>query len=574
MRLKSALQSMLCCAALACGGQDPAPPPMTPLETVPSLNEEASAETRSRVVLSILGTSDLHGHLERLPVLAGYVDAVRRARERDGGVVLVDAGDMWQGTLASNMVEGAPVVAAYNAMRYDAAAIGNHEFDYGPTGPTATPTEPGHERRSALLARASESTFPMLAANLLVRSSREPIQWPDVQPSVLIERAGVKVGIIGVTTAATLGTTIAANVNDLRVAPLAESIQAQATRLRAEGAVLVVVAAHAGGECTAFDDPTDLSSCQTDSEIFSVARALPRGAVDLIVSGHTHKAIAHEVEGIAILGSYALGRAFGRVDFIIEDGEVQERRIHPPQDLCEEGPPAPCRTSEYEGASVVANDAIAAGIAPALAAAEERLQERLGPTLPEALTREYREESSAGNALTDWVAAAVEGEDAVLLNAGGVRADFAAGPLTYGGLYEVFPFDNRVARVRLTAEQFAAILERNAFSSGGALLISGVRARASCEGGSLSLALLDSRGRRIPPSRMLTIVTSDYLATTSSFSALPEGAVTIEDGPPMRERLADYLRQPNTRITPANNYYNSSNRRVQLPSERPVRCPR
>src|ERR1700750_1419610 len=85
------------------------------------------------ITLTILGTNDLHGALERLPVLAGFVANVRAARTADhGGVVLVDAGDMFQGTLESNLGEGADVVRAYNQIGYAASAVGNHEFDYGP----------------------------------------------------------------------------------------------------------------------------------------------------------------------------------------------------------------------------------------------------------------------------------------------------------------------------------------------------------------------------------------------------------------------------------------------------------
>src|SRR5687768_348374 len=113
--------------------------------------------------ISIVGTNDLHGGV--LPVdgrgglalLGGYVDNLRAARARDGGaVLLIDAGDMWQGTLESNTFEGASVVAAYNALGYTAAAIGNHEFDFGPVGPASIPSTPADDPRGALKARAAE----------------------------------------------------------------------------------------------------------------------------------------------------------------------------------------------------------------------------------------------------------------------------------------------------------------------------------------------------------------------------------------------------------------------------------
>ena len=59
----------------------------------------------------MVATNDIHGHLERLPDFGGYVRILRRLRERDGAILLIDAGDMWQGTIASNMDEGASGVA-------------------------------------------------------------------------------------------------------------------------------------------------------------------------------------------------------------------------------------------------------------------------------------------------------------------------------------------------------------------------------------------------------------------------------------------------------------------------------
>src|ERR1051325_5142918 len=102
------------------------------------------------VTLSIMGTNDLHGALERLPLLAGYLANVRAARAADGGgVVLVDGGDLFQGTLESNLGEGVDVVRAYNQIGYTASTVGNHEFDYGPVGPAVT-AKNGEDPRGAL----------------------------------------------------------------------------------------------------------------------------------------------------------------------------------------------------------------------------------------------------------------------------------------------------------------------------------------------------------------------------------------------------------------------------------------
>ncbi len=171
--------------------------------------------SQDRFLISLIGTNDVHGVFSPEPdrgglvTISGYVDAVRAARAEDGGaVLLIDAGDMWQGMLESNLTEGATVVEAYNAMGYTAAAIGNHEFDFGPIGEAPTPQNEDDDPRGALKQRASEMDFPLLAANLIDQSTGKLVDWNNVSPSVLIDVQGIKVGIIGVMTELALITTI------------------------------------------------------------------------------------------------------------------------------------------------------------------------------------------------------------------------------------------------------------------------------------------------------------------------------------------------------------------------------
>jgi len=228
--------------------------------TSPPAAPPAPPATRT---ITIIGTSDLHGALERLPLFGGFVANLRAARAADGGgVLLVDAGDLFQGTLESNVAEGADVVRAYNRLGYTASAVGNHEFDYGPVGPDATPQSPDADRRGALKARAREATFPFVVANILDEQTGKRIDWPNMPASAIVEVAGVTVGIVGASTEATPTTTMPVNFVGLKMAPsAAEAIADEAKRLRARGAQLVVLAMHAGSECRDNHEPDDLSSC-------------------------------------------------------------------------------------------------------------------------------------------------------------------------------------------------------------------------------------------------------------------------------------------------------------------------
>lgn len=532
-----------------------------------------AARAPRRVTITVIGTNDLHGHLRALPVLGGYLAILRELRAEDGAVVLLDGGDLFQGTLESNLLEGAPVIEAYERLGYDAATIGNHEFDYGPEGPRVTPGSTEDDPRGALKARARQARFPLLSANLRYADGRS-LDWEDVAPSVLFERGGVSIGVIGVTTEQTLRTTNAANVRDLSVVPLAEAIVREARALRERGAELVLVAAHAGGRCERFDDPRDLSSCDPEEEIFRVARALPAGAVDAIVAGHTHAGVAHVVNGIPVLESHCYGRAFGRVDLVVERGRgVVDAVVHPPRMLCEEGTGTDrgdCVPGIYEGRPVQADARVAAVIAPALENARTARERSLGVVLDGPVTASYGAESALGNLFTDLMRAARPRADVAITNGGGLRADLPAGELTYGALYQASPFDNQFALVRVTAGELARILAENLASDDGFFSISGVRAEARCEGGALRVSLVDEQGRELPADRELTVVTTDFLATSGGLG-VPADRVTIEEGELVREAMAAVLRERGGRIDPGA-LLPPARPRVRYEGTRPIRC--
>ncbi|MEZ4404838.1 MAG: 5'-nucleotidase C-terminal domain-containing protein [Kofleriaceae bacterium] len=533
------------------------------------------------ITLTIVGTNDLHGALDRLPILAGYLANLRAAREADGGqMLLVDAGDMFQGTLGSNLGEGAAVVAAYNALGYDAAAIGNHEFDFGPPGPAVTVQRPGDDARGALRARAREAHFPFLMANVLeVETGKRPA-WDNILGSFMVEKGPVVIGVVGVTTEATPFTTMPANFLGLAMVKPAIAIAAEAQALRDRGAQVVVVTAHVGSKCTDLHDPADLSSCDQEEELFTVARALPPGLVDVIVAGHTHAAMAHRIGEIAVVESYASGRAFGRVDLRINPrGVVTAKSIFQPQDLCPDAggepvAPAACHAGDYEGRPVVPSPEIAAILAPALRTAAEVEQRPLGVTLTTALPRAYGEESPEGNWFADLMRAAMPGADVAMTNGGGLRADLPAGPLTYGALYEAMPFDNRFTAVKLTGAHLRKMVSNNLQSGSGIFSWSGLQVTATCTGGLLQVFLKDDHGKPITDDRTLTLATSDFLASGGDGVIgrlkLPEGAVVGSDVI-IREAIAtELLRRGGT--VASDDLFNPDSPRQRYPGPRPVRC--
>ncbi len=516
------------------------------------------------VTLSIVGTTDLHGRIFAesgrggLAHLGGYLANLRAARAADGGaVLLLDSGDTYQGGTESNLSEGAVVIDAYNALGYTAAALGNHDFEFGAVDVWHPVQETSTDSRGALKARAAQARFPFLAANLLEHG--QAVAWPNVVPSALVEAAGVSVGLVGVMTHDALAMTLAANVAGLRVTSLTAAIVAEARRLRAAGATVVVVASHAGGDCAALESPSDLGSCDDTAEIFDVARRLPRGLVDVVMAGHTHAAVAHEVNGIAVAQAYSWGRAFSRVDLTVDRAaaRVTGVRFFAPQPVCagqaaagqcaDGGVPA-----RYEGRPVVADAAVAAAMAPALARVQTLRATPLGAVVSGPVPRGAGEdESPLANLFADAFRARLRDTDAGLSLAsgpGGLRADIAAGPATLGGLYDVYPFDNRVVRRTLTGQQLrqllAAQLRRTRFGGGRALGVSGIRVRLGCRDGAYHVEATRPSGAVLRDDETLVVAMSDFLAARTSASAAAAAAPhTAEPALHMRDVVAGWLRQ-------------------------------
>jgi 2',3'-cyclic-nucleotide 2'-phosphodiesterase (5'-nucleotidase family) len=555
--------------------------------TPPAKPEAATPAPRGPVTLSIIGTNDLHGALERLPLLAGFVANLRAARAADGGgVVLVDGGDMFQGTLESNLAEGADVVRAYNQIGYTAVAVGNHEFDYGPEGPRVVAAS-GEDPRGALKARMREAKYPFVTANIVEKATGKRPAWPNLAASTLIEVAGVKVGIIGATTEQTPHTTMPANFADLAIVLPAPAIAEQAGSLRARGAQVIVATMHIGSMCRSFDNPDDVSSCERGEELFKLVAGLPKGSVDVIVAGHTHAGMAHRLDGVAVIESYSGGRAFGRVDLQIgPDGRVAAVQIAKPHRLCESDkgddrtPPAisACAPGDYEGKPVVADPAVQRIADEALARAGERRKEKLGITVAQTIQRSRVVESAEGNFFSDLMLAARPDAQVSVTNGGGLRADLPAGELTYGQLFEAIPFDNRFAIVELSGGDLRQLLTGNLQRGGGILSWGGLTAKARCSAGKLEVQVRVA-GKPLDDKARYKLVTSDFLASGGDGMMiaklkLPDGAIQMTDTI-MRDAFSDVLRSwkgtPRATLDPAQ-LFSPTARRLDYEGKRPLEC--
>lgn len=547
-------------------------------------------------VLTVIGTNDIHGAVAAsegrggLPMLAAYVNALRAKREQDGGaLLLIDAGDMWQGTLESNLGEGSEIVAAFNTMGYAAAAIGNHEFDFGPVGPEDKPLAASDDPRGALKARAAEARFPLLAANLIDDATSRPVDWPNVMPSVILEVAGIKVGVIGVVTKDAFVTTLAANTGGLTIAPLAEAIIEHAVQLREQGATLIIVAAHAGGRCWEFADPNDLSSCEPTAEIFATAREIPQGLVDHIVAGHVHAGLAHEVNGITITSAYTRAAAFGRVDFLIDrdDGTWTARHVFAPHEVCERqaavdgacvaAGTAQSATPVFAGASLTADPAVVEALQPAFERALQVKEEALGISLRSPIRLHVNDRSPLGNLFADGLLAAVPEADIAIHNSrGGLRADLPEGELNFGHVYEVFPFSNRVVSFELSVPELRRVFARQLLREHGVQIsFAGLTVQTRCEEAGMKIEFFRPSGERLAEADRVVIASNDFLATGGDGIFAPvipaEGLAHNSDGPLMRDVVIEYLGRLTSPLDESL-FVDTRNARLQSDSSLPLAC--
>lgn len=474
--------------------------------------------------LQVLALTDLHGTLEpkssadgRLryggaALLSGYVQTIKRQSTLP--TVIIDGGDLFQGTLVSNLGEGAAVVRFYNALGVDATAIGNHEFDYGPGGPRATPSSPNEEPRGALIERMKEARFPMLAAN--IRLARNPSQSPPwARPSTLIQRDGLKIGVIGAATTTTPATTNIGNVRDLLFIDPAPIVAEEARKLRAAGADFVILTLHSGGKCgdNRFERITDLSSCSMYGELDNILARIPPRALDLVIAGHTHAPMAKIVRGFPVIQAASHSTHLGWIILNTDPARPLEKMELVPVCLgTGDTRGTPCESGGGLGLATT-------GVQPdlrmdsLLAPDFERVRQLnsapLGPVVTKPFLRDFNRENALGNLLADTLKTRFPDVDTVLLNNGGLRANLAPGPLTYGQVYDVLPFDNMASAMTISGATLLQLIELGLEGKNGAFAWSGLVLKGDlCR---VQTALLN--GQPIEPGKTYRVLTSDFVAT-------------------------------------------------------------
>ena len=457
------------------------------------------AEERELVLLS---TNDFHSAID--PVLAYWLseDPQRRlggaehlmtlveqirAREEKRGVptFLFDSGDLFTGKIAK-LTRGEALMEMLAVLRYDALGIGNHEFDYG-----------WQNFRDQMF----RVEYPVLGANIFYRASTpDGALIPFAAPHAILERNGVRLGVIGIIGLDARSVILPSFVKPLEFTEPAEAVRQSIAKI-GDDVDLIVVLAHQGKTGPMQTDAENRPEVQRDFDAdIELCGAVPE--IDVLLGGHAHRGIetpyVHPETGCLITQTYGFGTRLGFLRLRI-DTEARKVISHQGELLkvwSDELAPDPKMKARMD----LYRERVA------------RLADRVVGTLAGPLPRVYNGESALGNFVTD-VLRERSGADVAVTNAGGLRADLSAGEVTAGDVHDALPFFNTVVTVELTGAQLKEVLEQGLTLERGMLQVSGIEVRFDPEAPSGS-RLLEAviAGKDLNPSRVYRVATNSFVA--------------------------------------------------------------
>ena len=384
--------------------------------------------------INAITTNDIHGRFDTessskagLKYIAAYADA-------HNPDLLLDVGDLIQGTAMSNLDKGETIIEIANLMKYDAMAVGNHEFDFG---------------LENIINLDKSSDMPFLAANVRYKKSGERLFESSVVKTI---RGDLKVGIIGIATPETETTTHPNNVKDLKFTDIVKETKMEIEELRKQNINFITVLSHTGQELA-----TQIATELGDD-------------VDLIIDGHSHVNYQTQVGNTYIMqsGSYGDTIRHTTFDFNKETGLIEN----------------------FESKSVESDellqykDKVDVNIENKIAKLRNNLNQEFSKivveNLPYKLNGERddvrRRETNLGNLAADAyyseankiLAGETPGTkvDFAILNSGGIRKSINEGKVTEENLYDVFPFGNFLAVADVPGKNIIEAFKRSVTTDG------------------------------------------------------------------------------------------------------------
>ncbi|RJP78807.1 MAG: hypothetical protein C4524_06055 [Candidatus Zixiibacteriota bacterium] len=503
----------------------------------------AFAAAADDAAITVVFSNDVHGGIDRTaarfmndefpPPLGGGASAAeliqrlrRQAHAQGDGFLLLDAGDIFSGTLIGSQTAGQAVVEYMNAVGYDAMTVGNHEFDQG---------------LAPLLALAAQARFPLLSANLK-DSLGQPASF--VRPYVIVETGGLRVALVGLTPYSTPSASSTDHVAGLRFEDEAAGAREAIAAARAEGAQCVIGLVHMGLPYSWEEGYRRLLEREAEGfpgagvpNAMELARRVP--GFDVLFCGHIHVGYREPwvdpVTHVPCFQTYGRGTGLGAVKLKFD---ARTGKLKGWDNFADEGTLVTLFTEEFTPDPAV--DRMIRDRAEALAA-------QYGQALaysPVTVSRSGETESPLGNLVTDAWRVDLEA-DLALTNTGGLRDDLPPGDISLQEVFNVLPFGNSLVLMLVRGDFFRDLLEHK---------ISAERLGFALSGARLTIDLSRPEGQRITeitiggeplePDRIYKLVTTEYLREGNSrFDALadvPDGQVSYT-GVLERDAVARHL---------------------------------
>jgi 2',3'-cyclic-nucleotide 2'-phosphodiesterase/3'-nucleotidase len=410
---------------------------------MPQRPHPAGCTPGATVSLKLAATTDVHTHVRGwdyfenradpargLSRAATIVDSIRAANP--DRVILVDAGDILQGTplgyiAARKSTGGAnPIIGAMNAMHYDAAAIGNHEFNYGVP---------------YLDSAVAQAAFPMLAVNVMRAGDSHAYKTYTI-----VQRSGVRIAIVGATTP---GSNLwdASNLASakLHVGDILPAVRSAMAQARENGADAIVVVLHSG-----LNEPSsyDTVSTGTASENVTARVASEIPGINVVIYGHSHRENGGQVIGSTLViqpKNWATSVAVATLPMTCNSaGKWTGARAS---------------GSLVQGAGHSEDPAVVAAVASAHRATVSYVNSAIGTT-PDAWRGDSARIKPTGlTGLIMEVERRAAHADLASTAAFDLRAKLGPGAITVAQLAQLYPYDNTLRAVRISGAQLKAYIE-------------------------------------------------------------------------------------------------------------------
>lgn len=500
------------------------------------------------LLLDVMFTNDIHGGIDRYsatfmnpefpPMLGGggvaasYINSVRKMSSDTRDQLLIDAGDFFQGHPVGTMTKGKAVVAYFNMIGYDLSVIGNHEYDIG---------------QEDLMETLQDAEFPILSCNIVKKGTDELVDY--VTPYMIVEKMGVKIGIIGLTTTDTEQMSFPEHIAQVDFLVAKPAVEKYVKILREDEKVdLVFVVGHMGLPYE--PEPSYEYRYQSGKEkeerrwgydAQEIAHEVE--GIDVLFGGHMHKGFAHAWEDpdthTLVFQGYAYGSNIGHVTLKIDKETKTLSGYEEP--AIREGVLVTLFEDEF-----LPEPAIADSILGMQKRAEVGMDEVIGEAAIYLSRLGTGTQNLIGNLVCEAMLDYAEA-DFAFLNLGGIRADINAGPVTYRDVFDVMPFDNQVVMMEVDGEFLKDIIEMRVSGSRHGLRVAGVevvinRKRENYD----RVSSLLIGGKPWQADKIYKVVTTDFLlqgnAGLAMLTKIPEENITRYEQD-LREAIVEYIRK-------------------------------